>query len=99
MSTLGSGSSRNSGTRRSSSSTSIRTSASTSALAATLRMPAVPSSAVSSSTSWSKRRAAVTTALAKRIRTGTCIPARSGSTSAITLERLLASARAPALGW
>ena len=69
------------------------------ALPAIRRSPAGPSSAVTSSTSWSYRRAVVTTAMANCISTGTCMPARSGSTSAITLARWLASARAPAFGW
>ena len=99
ISTLGWSSCRSSGTRGSCISTSISTRPSTMALAATRRMPSWPSSAVTSSTSWSYRRALITTALVNCMSTGRCMPARSGSTSAITLERLLASALAPACGW
>jgi hypothetical protein len=69
------------------------------ALAAIRRSPAGPSSDVISSTSCSTCRAAVTTAVTSCMSTGRCMPVRSGSTSAITLARRLASARAPACGW
>jgi hypothetical protein len=99
ISTLGRSSSRSTGARASLISTSITTTPSTIALAAIRRSPAGPSSAVISSTSWSKRRAAVTTAVTSCMSTGRCMPVRSGSTRAITLARRLASARAPAFGW
>ncbi len=99
ISTLGSASLRSSGTRGSWISTSISSSPSTSALAATRCSPSAPSSAVMSSTSWSYWRAVVTTDVANCMRTGRFMPARSGSTSAMTFARLLARARAPALGW
>ena len=68
-------------------------------LAASRRSPAVPSSAVSSSTSCWNCRAVPTTEMANCISTGRFIPERSGSTRARTLVRLLARARAPACGW
>jgi hypothetical protein len=65
----------------------------------TLPIPAAPSSLVSSSTSRPNWRAAVVTPMAISIITGTYRSLRSGTNSASTSERLLASARAPACGW
>jgi hypothetical protein len=99
ISTDGRRSSRSTGTLGSKSSTSITMIASTSEVPATRCSPATPSSWVSSSTSWSNSRAAVTIEVTNCMITGTCIPLRSGITRASTLDRLLASDLAPACGW
>ncbi len=44
-------------------------------------------------------RAVVATAIAISIITGTYMSVRSGTINAMMFDRLLASARAPALGW
>ena len=79
--------------------TSVKITASDRALVATRLIPSAPSSLVSSSTSYPYRRAVVVTPMAMSIITGTYRSPRSGRTSASTLDRALASARAPACGW
>ena len=90
---------RSNGSRSSSSSTSIRIIASASPLPVTRRTASGPSSPVSSRTSYPCVRALVATAMAISIITGTYMSVRSGTISAMMLERLLARARAPAFGW
>ncbi len=72
---------------------------SASPLPATRRTASGPSSPVSSSTSYPWARAVVATAMAISIITGTYMSVRRGTIRAMTLDLLLARARAPALGW
>src|SRR4051794_31786512 len=72
----------------------MTTIASTIAPPATRCRPAGPSSSVSSSTSWSYRRAATAMDDTNCMTTATSTSGRSGTTSAMTRLRLLASARA-----
>jgi hypothetical protein len=99
ISTTGRSSASSIGTRGSAASTSITISASAIAEDATRCSAAGPSSLVSSSRSWSCARAAVAAEATNSITTPTLRSVRSGTTSASTLVRLPARARAPACGW
>ncbi|WP_252437430.1 hypothetical protein [Pseudonocardia humida] len=87
------------GMRASTASMPIITIASQSARPASRVSPAAPSSAVTSSTSWSSARAQPAIVSRNGRMPAVSAPGPNGTTRPITWVRWLASARAPALGW